>query len=262
MKNVILFAVISLVPLFATAQFRPMVEDGKTWAILANSYFGPQLDEWTGTKTNIIRGDSVVNGVNYKRVYSAWKEDLSDAKINCLARENHGKIYIKEFDPYGDDDISEYLYFDQNAEVGDTLIISAFDFECIVLAIDTVTLSGSSVPLKRFATDMGTFYEGIGFPAFGLAPETFDPPIGGSFTLICCHEGDGTPLYVMHCDSGKLKPVSGLCYFDASMLEGIDVTPSEPSGSTHKIYTIDGRELQSKPKRGVFIENGQKKVAE
>lgn len=271
MKKIVLLIVLCTVFLSANAQLRPVIEKGKTWAKFSCSY-SLKLDEWTSTWTYLVGGNTVVNHIRYKTIYASSREDLSDAQPYFYAREDNGKIYLlHQKTKYDEEDPKEFLYFDYNAKIGEKMILGyeECDYgycEAEITAVDTVVLSGSDVPLTRFTVKtsyLGTlyFYEGIGYEIHGVDPFIFEKIIGGESFLICCHDGEGTQLYGFRCDSGKYLPVSGRCYFDASMLEDISTPTAEPVDSVKRIYNIDGRKLPSRPERGVYIENGKKRMA-
>ncbi len=66
------------------SQSLPIFEEGKTWVVDHTYYRQAVVDV---TNTYIVRGDSVVDGISYKKVYITSKENLEDLALYYLARD-------------------------------------------------------------------------------------------------------------------------------------------------------------------------------
>ena len=90
------------------SQSLPLFEEGKCWSV-DDTLWGEKV---LATSTFVVRGDSVVNGKIYKKVYVTQKEDFKDLTLYYLGRDEDGVAYIY-------DDGIEHCFFEFNLEVGD-----------------------------------------------------------------------------------------------------------------------------------------------
>lgn len=267
-------AIFSIIFLFfgmtINAQYKPVVEEGKSWSYLGKT-FGREFDMWTHTCTFFMQGDTIIGKKTYKKVWESWTQDFSDMKLSKYAvREHKKKVYVYL---YGQR--KEYIWFNFNLKEGDTFRTGLFTSTneegeketdpIIIDKVEEVQLPHSQFKTRRYEAYGGllVYYEGIGTMPWGLHPDCYNPVIGGSYYMLCCHDGEGNQLYGYEpsSDNGSFTILSGLCYFDYSMLEGIKTPTTDADSSSPTIYDIDGRRLPSKPSHGVYIENGKKRMA-
>ena len=99
-----------------SSEQRPsLVTEGKQWAVYHSNPFCSV--HRPGTVTYQLRGDTVISGKAYKKEWQSLKEDLSDMHpTKCYMREEDGRVY--RLDGQG-----EKLWFDYNAQLGDTLAL-------------------------------------------------------------------------------------------------------------------------------------------
>ena len=93
MKKVVLFILLILTSLGIWSQgLNALVIEGKQWNVYSN------LLDGTNGKTTItlLRGDTLIHDLVYKKVYSAQKEDISDLKCEryCIREDNKKSIFI------------------------------------------------------------------------------------------------------------------------------------------------------------------------
>ena len=74
-----LFALLFLLAFFTNvmSQHHPVFEEGKCWSVDMTKWG----EEVLYTSTFVVRGDSVVNGKRYKKVYVTHKDDLKDLEL-------------------------------------------------------------------------------------------------------------------------------------------------------------------------------------
>jgi len=128
-----------------TSLYFPFPTDSAQWSVSHN------LPTYTQTIQHKMKGDSVLNGVNYHKIYSST--DLlygsSNQTLNCFLREDASKkIYIK-FPSGSSVDTSEFLLYDFSLSVGDTALIHLINYstdslyKMVVLYSDSSLLGGS-----------------------------------------------------------------------------------------------------------------------
>ena len=240
----------------AMSQSHPIFEEGKCWSV-DDTLWG---EEVLATSTFVVRGDSVVNGKSYKKVYVTQKEDFKDLGLYYLGRDEDGVAYIYY-------DGAEYCFFDFNLEVGGEYISelgklasAADDCKYVVREVTTVeTLDG--VTRKCFVVDVYeyfadafepgwyeapypfTFIEGIGEAHFGLDVDYCIGCTGGGVTkLRCVHNAAGNHIYGTgeNCNKLSVGVVKGNHEKDDAL------------------YDLHGKQLDAKPQKGVYIQSGKK----
>ncbi len=145
-----------------------------------------------------VLGDTLISGENYIKIYQSteldWQE--GDKEYFCAAREDSGKwLFIPESDSV------EYLLYDFNVHVGDTIQINnpwtTGEVETLITSIDSIEINGEM--RKRIHSDnldQGNFFdewiEGIG-SIHGLVYGTSYATDGGH--VLICHFHNDILLY-------------------------------------------------------------------
>lgn len=238
------------------SQSLPLFEEGKCWSV-DDTLWGEKV---LATSTFVVRGDSVVNGKIYKKVYVTQKEDFKDLTLYYLGRDEDGVAYIY-------DDGIEHCFFDFNLEVGDEYISelgklasAADDCKYVVKEVTTIETQ-DGVVRKCFVVDVYeywadafdpgwrespypfTFIEGIGEARFGLDVDYCIGCTGGGVTkLRCVHNAAGYHIYGTgeNCNKLSVDTIKGEC---------------ENGGV---VYDLHGKQLDDKPQKGVYIKSGRK----
>lgn len=113
----------------------PLVVDSSNYIVEFDNTGTPFIDAFWGYQ---ILGDTIVNGITYKKVYTLnlytqtlyppiGQFELLGKYVGGLIRENNKKVYFKELDSLSQwqfgctMDTSEYLLYDFNLHVGDTI---------------------------------------------------------------------------------------------------------------------------------------------
>ena len=117
MRKVLTIMFLLLVSFAEAQEYRPMLTDGKEWhcfrrVALSEVDWEPN-GEWTYTIK--VVGDSLINGVAYKKMCKEYTQDVPSGKNKCTyfaAIEKDRKVYS-----YSED--GDVLYFDFNLHEGD-----------------------------------------------------------------------------------------------------------------------------------------------
>ena len=197
------------------------LSEGKQWNIKIEAFGvgGMQV----GTEIFFIEGDSIVNSINYKKIWLST-DSLNSATLQGFLREESDKVYY--LPTYGD----EGLLYDFGLNVGDTAYIISLpsigsELEIYITAIDTIEYEG--VQRKRMQVEGEDFppeywIEGIGDvygPLYTMIHQFWICP---SWLLICAHENDEL-IY--------MEPYAESCYetsvgIDELSLVNISITPN------------------------------------
>ena len=190
--------------------YRPFLKEGKTWNCMLQ--YGP--DYKTEYYKNIIRGDSIVNGITYFKMYRET-DTVSELDSYALWREDKGKVYT--YVPY---EGKERLMYDFSARPGSEIVCEGE--KVLVKTITKVTVGEQSfncLSILISDNDIVNWVEGIG-SLYGP-----DYPLGQMLTngkrteLLSCYE-DGrlifetsdfnkvvNPLYRPFVEEGKVWKV-------------------------------------------------------
>ena len=230
-----------------------LITDGLQWAKCYNYYPGNYR-----SVAYELRGDTIIDGKSYKKEWSTDWEDLSHMELTGnFMREEAGKVYRKSKNS------NEYLWFDYEANIGDTI----FYDDCFVKVIGhsntTIVCNRVSRTYKGVDVQVGgisgsdtdyeyslvpgyveTFYEDLGL--FRNGDVVSDPSFlttGGWIELLWLKR-DGTMLY---------QQEEGVLWKDNT---GIEVPKSEQADI---YYDLQGRPV-AHPMRGIYIKDGKKMV--
>ncbi len=229
-----------------------LIADGLQWA---KCYYYN-----TGDYTTVayeLRGDTIIDGKSYKKEWSTHWEDLSHMELTgYFMREEAGKVFRKSKNS------NEYLWFDYEANIGDTI----FYDDCFVKVIGhsdtTIVCNGVSRTYKGVDVQVGgisgsdtdyeyslvpgyveTFYEDLGL--FRNSDVVSDPSFlttGGWIELLWLKR-DGTMLY---------QQEEGILWRDNTSIKGINAdNPDAP------YYDLQGRKVAN-PVWGIYIKDGKK----
>ena len=228
-----------------------LVTEGLQWAKCYNYYPGNYR-----SVAYEFRGDTIIDGKSYKKEWSTDWEDLSHMELTGnFMREEAGKVYRKSKNS------NEYLWFDYEANIGDTI----FYDDCFVKVIGhsdtTIVCNGVSRTYKGVDVQVGgisgsdtdyeyslvpgyveTFYEDLGL--FRNGDVVSDPSFlttGGWIELLWLKR-DSTMLY---------QQEEGVLWKDNT---GIEVPKSEQADI---YYDLQGRPV-AHPTRGIYIKDGKK----
>jgi len=203
-----------------------LLEDGKVWTYVhydANrqaSYYQYRLD-----------GDTIINGCSYMKLYQ-------DASYQCALREEGKRVYCVM-----KDNGEEKLLYDFGAVGGDELTI--MDVKGKVEQTSVYNLYGSKcgsqevAAMQDFNTVKLRWLDGIGSVEELLSPLT---EYWGQNYLVYC-EVKKQPLYVV-----------------PGHTVGIANSVSTRPAANSPIFDLQGRRLSGKPEKGMYIQDGKKRI--
>lgn len=195
--------------------YQPMAKEGTHW-IVGNQTLSPP---WLAEKYSLtIRGDSLVNGKNYKKVYLEYFEFNDERKIHtnkivysnfyALMRDDtlERKVYAITRKTIQNDcpDNEEYLLFDFSVKEGDTLTWCILDrrrhsWVCLADSIRMLKHRFSDGPVKAIYTRLGVsgYSDATSLvivrpvPIFeGFGSELFSPFLSGNVLINYCVGND------------------------------------------------------------------------
>lgn len=212
--------------------YHPLVKEGKVW----------NYESYYEQYTLVIKGDTLIDGVEYKKVMRRFQARYGDDQFHYFAaiREYDRRVYyVPQFEP------TETCLYDFNIQFSDwfrhgkvTLFNQGFVRGKLFKAWWFVM-----VYEETNRTTTGPFWvEGVG-SLIGL----FDVMDITPFNLTSCYE-DGELLFAKD-DIMELLASSN----------AIKVVHN-PSNSTSTLFDLQGRHLNTVPARGLYVKDGRKYV--
>ena len=199
MKNISIIAVIALMMMggmtMKAQDYHPIVEDGKQWNVLFSYPWNPPEPQHKYTDIYKIEGDTLVDGVSYKVMYTTRNENLTGWSVCGVIRETEDKqvLYRRDGSAY-----DEILY-DFSMEVGDTIIMSGNGFYpnwMFVIETNEILVNGEprqQIVLEYPWGEQEVWIEGIG-SLYGIIDSGSRFLDGGSTDLLCYYE-DGDLIW-------------------------------------------------------------------
>lgn len=241
MRKVLTIMFLLLVSLAEAQEYRPMLTDGKEWhcfrrVALSDVDWDPN-GEWTYTIK--VVGDSVINGVAYKKMCKEYTQDVPSGERRCTyfaAIEKDRKVY--SYHEEGD-----VLYLDFGLHKGDC--VSSYP-EFVVT--EEETFEAKNRTYRRLVLNGYVWVEGIGCRnAFEIIPEMgieLAPPYILEDYMVECY------------DNGELIFTQDDFYNTTTGIES--VTTDDPKSAD--VYSVSGVKI-SKPEKGMYIQNKRKYIA-
>ena len=198
--------------------YHPIVEDGKQWNVLFSYPWNPPEPQHKYTDIYKIEGDTLLDGVSYKVMYTTRNEDLTGWSVCGVIRETEDRqvLYRRDGSSY-----DEILY-DFSMEVGDTIIMNGSGFYpdwMFVVETNEILINGEprkQIVLEYSWGDQEVWIEGIG-SLYGIIDSGSLFLTGGSTNLLCYYE-DGDLIWQ------NTTPGYDECY----MVYPTPPTPPEP----------------------------------
>lgn len=241
MRKVLTIMFLLLVSFAEAQEYRPMLTDGKEWhcfrrVALSDVDWDPN-GEWTYTIK--VVGDSVINGVAYKKMCREYTQDVPSGERRCTyfaAIEKDRKVY--SYHEEGD-----VLYLDFSLHEGDC--VSSYP-EFVVT--EEETFEAKNRTYRRLVLNGYVWVEGIGSRnAFEIIPEMgieLAPPYILEDYMVECY------------DNGELIFTQDDFYNTTTGIES--VTTDDPKSTD--VYSVSGVKI-SKPEKGMYIQNKRKYIA-
>lgn len=234
-KLVLLLALLPFVS-FAQSDYRPLVEKGKKWTYHHETY----QNVWD--YYYILEGDTVVAGKDCLKMSSEDKDNSGVVVYEGALYEENKKVYC--FYPNKNE---ASLLYDFDCEAGDTvksMVVKEISTDTIATEVkryifEPYLISDDGEKLNVLLGN-ASWIEGV-----GAEKDFFDMlPMAGNYNSLVSCEVNGEILF-------KLPPLppSGINPVERDfMSDGV-------------IYDLQGRRLRFIPKRGVYIQNGKKRIA-
>lgn len=241
MRKVLTIMFLLLVSFAEAQEYRPMLTDGKEWhcfrrVALSDVDWEPN-GEWTYTIK--VVGDSVINGVAYKKMCREYTQDVPSGERRCTyfaAIEKDRKVY--SYHEEGD-----VLYLDFSLHEGDCVTGNP---EFVVT--NEETFEAKNRQYRRLVLNGYVWVEGIGCRnAFEIIPEMgseLAPPYILEDYMVECY------------DNGELIFTKDDFY---NTTTGIKNVTAEDQKSAD-VYSISGVKI-AKPEKGIYIQNKRKYIA-
>ena len=199
MKNLSFIALIALMMMggmtMKAQDYHPIVEDGKQWNVLFTYPWSPPEPPHKYTDIYKIEGDTLLDGVSYKMMYTTRNEDLTGWNLWGFLRETEdGQVFSRR--PSTSD---EQLLYDFSMEVGDTIFMYEEHNEYMVV-VEKGEILVNEEPRQQIVLEypfgngeQEVWIEGIG-SLYGIINSGSLFLMGGSTDLLCYYE-DGDLIW-------------------------------------------------------------------
>ncbi len=261
----ILFIIIALAlksSLYAQDNYRPFVEEGKSW-----KYYIKATDLWWDGKethwdteyehaTLTIEGDTIVDGKEYKKVINSSDNTLfyDTDFIYGIIREENKKVFMRFFFDWGYDPefplSEEVLMYDFDLNVGDKFVEESVNYSTTLTLQSIEENDGKRIYIFSTNRDwipVMQWVEGAGgFHGLGIEQRIPEVPCIDctryEFLSLSCCLGDEV-----------------LCSFDkdGNVVLGVEEVKTEVDKDKF-VYDLQGRKLNVEPSHGIYIKDGKK----
>jgi len=171
--------------------YYPLIENDKKWDVLNVLETGgwPPFDTTYLTEKFWTNGDTIVNSIVYKKVYTSTEEYPVNWDLWCLMREDtNKKVWIRR--PPNEVD---YIMYDFTVEAGDSILVGFI--EPVYIYIDSINLITVNQEVRKkywFSCKARPYYketwiEGVGSDK-GICWSGSASVVGGWFRLLCMSE--------------------------------------------------------------------------
>ncbi|MDD4759337.1 MAG: hypothetical protein PHU66_00775 [Bacteroidaceae bacterium] len=253
MKKYTLFILLLILSVTSFAQeeedYQKFVVEGKIWNCARINYFLP--DENYDLKF-FIKGDTTINNIEYKKMYSYNLDNDGRTLYEMALRENDKKVYkIDQEKP------EEEMLYDFSLKVEDKVIEGkGLCVNYIVYLIDTIIIHDKNlrcIYMREPSASCGLIWvEGVGGGCTPVNPFGWLKIGGWIETVSCTLNG----VELMNRD--KFKNITD--EMDQKVTEFISSVKSTKQTPKRVQYTYDlqGREVKEPLKTGIYLRDGKK----
>ena len=253
MKKYTLFILLLILSVASFAQeeedYQKFVVEGKIWNCELYNYFVPE-DNYQ--LKYYIKGDTTINQLEYKKMYS-FNQDKNGQTLYMMAlREKDKKVFKIE-----DKSTNEELLYDFSLKVGDKVLEKSAEYSInyIVYLVDTITIQDKSyrcICLKEnyLSTACVVWIEGIGGGGWPLDPYILSY-MGPRCYLTSCTL-NGTELM------NKDEIESLVDDMNSKVMDVIRTVRADKESKNVPTYDLQGREVKGPLKAGIYLRDGKK----
>ena len=235
--------------------YHPFLKEGKVWEGIYYYYENSEYCE--SDYTAIAQGDTLINNVVYKKIYEKNVNMYGDDEFHFVSAmiEDLDKKIVYRYNEEINKNIMCAYFTDKNE--GDTIMFSNSTWGYIIGDKSLAYYNGELFYYYSFGpTDFETgaswmvnydFIEGMG----GFYETNPFKRLGNNAHII---------IYRVYEDDKCLIDLNETYWYELS-IQNLTNANSERSNSHSGIFDLQGRRLNSKPSKGIYIENGKKKVS-
>ena len=242
--------------------YKSILQEGLTWKM---EYQKDSSTE-SSDETLVLINSTLIDDIPFKNVYTREKADGSDEYIwmpqeSYWIGEKDGRVYRSSSNGWH---THWTPIMDFSLSVGDSLVVTyvlPYDEEgrihelqtYRVVAVSDTVIDSSTDKLPRhcvyvegkYGNEKDCWVEGIGSLKYGINVHGGNEYSGTSQILLSCTRGD-EQLYIRNQGTNET--------------ENLSVEPKSNFAKDTPIYDLQGRQLQGKPRRGIYFQNGRKVV--
>ena len=262
---IVSMSLMCLVPALAQEEFESLLSESKVWTMMIKPSVNPEeYGDLCYIHETKLMGDTIINNIHFMRKYERQckqGEEMPAAwsATNEYLGQDGSKIYM-----YSSWSKKTILDMDLSLKVGDKIgyydLMDKDDdpdvlFYFVVTAVSDTIIGGSTdqksrrcvyVQVKGIPSLTDVWIEGIGSMQKGITGVWLTMAAGGFEQMMKCTDGDAV-LYQLDNSQGE-----------TGIEEVKDSVPSIDS----PYYTLDGIRVTNQPKRGIYIHDGKKRLAQ
>jgi hypothetical protein len=222
MKKIVIAFFCTFVTVMTYSQdYYPLVVEDNTWNVMAVGLF-PNFDTVFSTVTYKSSGDTVINSLTYKKMFSTWDEIPVNWNLyGCIREDDDRKVWLKT-----ELATQEFLLYDFMAAEGDTIQVGMeLQEHLYVDSITSIIINGSErqkfwMSCVEIPEYKEYWIEGIG-SSKGIIWSNSGGLTGGSYELLCMWN-NGEQIF--------MNPDYDFCYIstvsiDENTTESIQIYP-------------------------------------
>lgn len=188
-KTFLLLLALTGVNIAHSQNIEPLLSEGNRWNVIFRDVWSPPEPQRFTTYCYKLEGDTLLDGVSYKLLYSTLYEDLSHFSYRAALREDpEGRVYCRH-----SSSSDETLLYDFSLQPNDSISIDGYEYLVLEDIRDTIIGDVSRKKFTFFYSDhiyeKEIWIEGIGSEYGLLNPGVL--ALSGEMTyLLCSYENE------------------------------------------------------------------------
>lgn len=215
-QGIVLFCTLSIT--LCAFAYRPMLTEGNKWNVVNFNADANPAQAMVSTHVQKIEGDSLVEGVKYKKLLYSTDQGVAKWTVEALLREEGEKVWAMV-------DGKEYLMYDFSAKKGDILLLhrsirdiqnkqEAVRYE--VISIDSIQdKTGERVAKYTLKEETAThgivIYERYGSDCGWMRRDGDEIAGGGGDKLLCAYDAKGQVVFRLELPWEEVDVEDGEC---------------------------------------------------